>query len=69
MRKEEALHAFMDKIAEARTALDELSTFVDNHMEKDPDSITWGAVGDAGYLVARLTEVTDWVFKRDEYAE
>jgi len=48
MRKEEDLHAFMDKIAEAGTALDELSTFINNHMEKDPDSITWGRSGMPG---------------------
>jgi hypothetical protein len=66
-RKEKALMAFMEKIAEAKERLEELQGFVDNHMEYSPDDINWGHVGSAGWLVEKLTEATDWAFKRGEY--
>ena len=63
-----ALNAFMEKIAEAKERLEELTAYVDDHMEESPDDINWGHVGSAGYMVEKLTELTDWVFKRGEYA-
>jgi len=66
MKNEKALQAFIGKIAEARTLLDELEAHVDNHMEANPDDINWGHVGSAGYMVEKLTELTDWAFKRGE---
>jgi len=66
---DKALGAFMEKMAEARERLEELMTYVDNHMDTHPDEINWGNVGSAEYMVARLTELTDWGFHRGEYAE
>ena len=69
MKNEKALHEFMAKIAEAKTLLDELQAHVDDHMEVSPDDVDWGDVGSAGYMLEKLTELTDWVFKRGECAE
>ena len=69
MKNEKALQEFIAKIAEAKTLLDELQAHVDDHMEVSPDDVNWGDVGNAGRLVHQLTELTDWVFQRGEYAE
>ena len=69
MRNEKALDVFMSKIADAQQRLAELTVFVDEHMHKNPEEISWGCAGDAGYMVEKLTELTDWAFKRGEYAE
>jgi len=69
MMNEKALGTFMTKVAEAQERLAELTTFLDDHMHKNPNEISWGSAGDAGYMVEKLTELTDWAFKRGEYAE
>jgi len=66
---DKALQEFMARIAEASTLLQELQGFVDDHMEYSPDDINWGHVGSAGYMVEKLTELSDWAFKRGEHAE
>ena len=69
MKNEKALGEFMSKVAEAQERLAELTAYMDNHMETSPENVTWGTVGNAGYVVEKLTEITDWAFKRGEYAE
>jgi len=69
MKNEKALQEFMAKIAQAQELLAELQAHADNHMEFNPDEINWGHAGNAGYMVEKLTELTDWAFKRGEYAE
>lgn len=69
MKNEKALMAFMTKIAEAKTLLDELQNYVDDHMEVSPDDVHWGHVGDAERLLQNVTAITDWVFNRGECAE
>jgi len=69
MKNEKALGAFIAKIAEAQKLLEELQNFTDDHMGSSPDEINYGHVGSAGYLVEKLTELTDWAFQRGEYAE
>lgn len=66
---EKALQAFMVNIEEISDRLVELKAFTDNHMETNPDDINWGDVGSAGYMLEKLTELTDWAYKRGEYAE
>jgi len=66
---DKALGEFMARISEARERLAELQNFVDDHMHTSPDEISWGDVGSAGYLVEQLTQLTDWAFRRGEYAE
>lgn len=65
---EKALDEFIGLIAEMQERLAELKGFVDDHMGYDPDSINWGHVGDAGYILGELNEMTDWAFGRGEYA-
>jgi len=69
MNNEKALHEFMSRISEARERLAELTVYVDGHMEVSPDGVNWGDVGSAGHLVEQLTQLTDWAFKRGEYAK
>jgi len=69
MQNEKALSEFMAKIAEAQDRLADLTAYLDDLMETTPENITWGDVGSVGYVVERLTELTDWAFKRGEYAE
>jgi len=66
---DKALHEFMSRISEARERLAELTAYVDDHMQISPDEISWGNVGNAGYLVEQLSQLTDWAFSRGEYAE
>ena len=66
---EKPLSIFIAKVAEAQERLAELTAFLDDHMHKTPDEISWGSAGDAGYMVEKLTELTDWAFKRGEYAQ
>jgi hypothetical protein len=69
MKNEKALQEFMAKIAEPQTLLAELQAHVDEHMGTNPDEINWGHVGSAGYMVEKLTELTDWAYQRGEYAK
>ena len=69
MKNEKALGAFMAKIAEAQSLLAELQARVDDHMGESPEDINYGHVGSAGYMVEKLTELTDWAFGRGEYAK
>jgi len=69
MKNEKALQEFMAKMAQAQELLAELQTHIDEHMNESPETVNWGTVGSAGYMVEKLTELTDWAFKRGEYAE
>jgi hypothetical protein len=66
---DQALGEFMAKVAEARERLAELTAYVDDHIHTLPDEITWGDVGSAEHMLAKLNEITDWAFHRGEYAE
>jgi hypothetical protein len=69
MGNDKALAAFMEIVGTAKERLDELQTYVDDHMETSPDDINWGDVSSAGWLLDKLTEITDWAFKRGEYGK
>jgi len=69
MKNEKALGAFMAKIAEAQSLLAELQAHVDDHMGASPEEINYGHVGSAGYMVEKLTELTDWALGRGEYEQ
>jgi len=66
---ERALQAFIGNISEIKARLDELQAFVDNHMNFDPDEVTWAHVGDTSYYLENLTELTDCAYKRGEFAK
>ena len=67
--KEQALGRFMEQIAEINERLAELQEFADDHMGDSPEDITWGHVGTAGYFIEKLTELTDFAYKRGEHAK
>ena len=69
MKKQTALGRFMEQVGEINEKLAELQAFADDHLNFHPDEINWGHVGDAGYYLERLTELTDRAFGRGEYAE
>ena len=68
MGNEKALQAFMGCIGEIHERLEELQTYTNDHMDTNPDTVDWGDVGSAEYLLAQLTQLTDWVHKRGEYS-
>jgi hypothetical protein len=59
--KEEALNAFIGKIAEINDRLELLRWFVDNHMECVPEEVNWGHVGSASHVVEQLKELIDFL--------
>jgi hypothetical protein len=69
MGNEKALGEFMGQIAEIRERLAELQTFVDDHMGYDSDGINWSHVGTAEHFLSELTALTDFAYRRGEYAE
>jgi len=69
VQHEKALEKFIGQIGEINDRLAELQNFADDHMGFNPDDINWGHVGTAGWLVEKLTELTDYAYKRGEYAD
>ena len=68
VQHEKALEKFIGQIGEINDRLAELQNFADDHMGFNPDDINWGHVGTAGWLLEKLTELTDYAYKRGEYA-
>jgi len=58
----EALEAFMGINADVMSNIAELKEFVENHMEYNPEEITWSHVGSANYILKQLEEII--AFKR-----
>ncbi len=50
---------FLARLEEARTLIAKIDMHVENHMGVDPELVTWGAAGDAGRMVAALTEINE----------
>jgi mRNA-degrading endonuclease HigB of HigAB toxin-antitoxin module len=69
MKNKKALQEFMAKIAQAQELLTELQAHVDEHMNESPETVNWGMVGSAGYMVEKLSELADWAYQRGEYAK
>ena len=69
MKNEKALGEFMAKMAQAQELLTELQAHVDEHMNESPETVNWGTVGSAGYMVEKLSELADWAYQRGEYAK
>jgi hypothetical protein len=67
--REGALGHLTGQFAEMQERITELQDFVDEHMGYSPDEVNWGHVGTAGHFLKKLTELTDWAYKRGEYAE
>ncbi len=55
----DAMSLFLARLEEAQSLVAKIDQYVENHMERDPENISWGAAGDAGRLVAALKEIAD----------
>jgi len=58
---EKALGAFISKIADITDRLELLRWYADNHMECQPEEVTWGHVGSAAHVVEQLQELIDFL--------
>ena len=60
-KNDEALSAFIGKIAEAKEKIEALGDFVENHMGYSPDEVNWAHVGDAGHVLEQLDEILNFL--------
>jgi len=67
MNNEKALKAFMFEITTASELLKELQEYVNNHAGVHHDEVSWGHVGNVGYMVELLTELKDLALKQGEH--
>ena len=63
-----ALDAFLAAKAAIDRNLARLQALSENHFEADPDTLTWGQVGDLQHLLAGLQDLTDRACRDGEYA-
>ena len=61
---DEALGAFVSKLAEIGEALTALQQAADDHFGADPDHVSWGHVGDLGWILEQLTEVREFASRK-----
>ena len=60
-KREEALDAFMAKVAEVQQALAEIQAAADEHFDASPDEVTWAHVGDVEHTLAQLKDVLAFI--------
>lgn len=63
-----ALDAFLAAKAAIDRNLARLQALSDDHFQTDPDTLTWGHVGDLQHLLAGLQDLTDRACREGEYA-
>ena len=68
MGNEKVLIEFTSKTNEAQKHLAELQEYLNTCISINSDDVNWGNVGSMGYLLQELTELTDWAYKRGDYA-
>ena len=54
---DEALSAFVSKLAEIDDALTTIRQAADDHFGTEPEAIHWGHVGDLGWILEQLEEI------------
>jgi hypothetical protein len=64
----QALAVFAARKAEIDTMLQRLADFSDEHFGVAPDDVTWGHVGDLGFVAERLRQACDFIFQEGECA-
>ncbi len=64
----QALAAFAARKAEIDAMLQRLADFSDEHFGIAPDDVTWGQVGDLGFVAERLRQACDFIFQEGECA-
>lgn len=58
---EKIVNAFLARIQIANDLALSIMGKIDNHLDADPDAITWGNVADAGRLVESLNEIAEYL--------
>ena len=66
--KEQAIDAYIRKVAHIDAMLRRLQGACDDHFYNNPDSIHWGYVGDVSGIEESLQRICDSVFKEGEHA-
>jgi hypothetical protein len=64
----EALAAYVARKAEIDAMLQWLASLSDDHFVVAPDDVTWGNVGDLGFVAERLRQACDFIFQEGECA-
>ena len=52
-----AINTFIDHIRESQDLLETIEDFLDDHMHKDPEALTWADTGDAARLREMLQDI------------
>ncbi|MFZ1414293.1 MAG: hypothetical protein WAS73_06910 [Defluviicoccus sp.] len=65
---DEALAAFVARKAEIDAMLERLAALSDEHFSVGPDDVSWGDVGNLGFVAERLRQACDFIFKEGECA-
>jgi len=66
---DKALFAFLAAKVAIDTMLARLTQLSEDHFDTDPDTISWGDVGDLGRIAEILQRATDAAFSEGEHAE
>ena len=64
----QALAAFVARKAEIDAMLARLAAFSDDHFGVAPDDVSWGHVGDLGFVAERLRQACDFIFQEGDCA-
>ena len=63
-----ALAAFITRKAEIDAMLERLAGLSDDHFNLALEDVTWGDVGNLGYVIDRLRQASDVLFQEGECA-
>jgi hypothetical protein len=64
----QALAAYVARKAEIDAMLQRLASLSGEHFGVAPDDVTWGNVGDLGFVAERLRQACDFIFQEGECA-
>ena len=59
MDREKAIEKFIEHVRDAEEYLEKIQDYLGEHMERDPESLTWGDTGDAARLKNMLEEICE----------
>jgi hypothetical protein len=69
MSNQKALTAYLRTASDVRALLARLESGLDAYQDRvSPDEVNYGHVGDMGYLMASLQDLSDRVNEENEYA-
>lgn len=59
--KQTATDAFLERVHQIRELLDIIRAAADEHFEVDPESVTWGHVGNVAHIASELRDVVAFI--------